>query len=136
MFEINRYIINKMGWVEYSMSRGVGINYQSHSINKSIVQPFADDPLVRFFIDIKDQYICYIIKEFSKEEKQKTENLYKFIRMEYSPETLNEREGNPKFIVKGFKSNTELFGFIVKYKACSNEYQRHFKLNSILNEKN
>lgn len=125
-----------MGWVEYSISRGVGIQYHSHFTNSSVIQPFADDPLVRFFFNIKDYYLCYIIKEFSKEEKQKTNNLYKFIRMDYSPEALNNKEGQPKFVVKGFKSNTELFSFIARYKACSNEYQRHFKLNNILNEEN
>lgn len=134
MFEINKYLISKMGWVEYSMSRGVGIHYQSHSTNKSIIQPFADDSLVRFFINMEDQYICYIIKEFSAEEKQKTENLYKFIRMDYRPDVV--KNGNPKFVVKEFSSNTELFGLITKHKACNSEYQRYFTLNNILNEKN
>ena len=124
-----------MGWVEYSLQRGVGIQYQSHSVNKSIVVPFAEDPLVRFFIDIKDHYICYVIKEFSKEEKQSSKNQYKFIRMDYNPQILSER-GRPKFMIKEFNSNTELFSMIVKHQACNNEYQRHFLINNILNEKN
>lgn len=134
MFEINRYLIDKMGWVEYSISRGVGVHYQSHLTNKAIIQPFADDSLVRFFINMEDHYICYIIKEFSAEEKQKTENLYKFIRMDYRPDVV--KNGNPKFLVKEFSSNTELFGLIAKHKACNSEYQRYFLLNNILNEKN
>ena len=125
-----------MGWVEYSLSRGMGIQYQSHSAIKSIVTPFAEDPLVRFFIDIKDHYICYIIKEFSKEEKQNSKKQYKFIRMDYSPEALKEKEGQPKFLIKEFNSNMELFSMIVKHQACNNEYQRHFLINNILNEKN
>lgn len=124
-----------MGWVEYSLQRGVGIQYQSHSVNKSIVVPFAEDPLVRFFIDIKDHYICYVIKEFSKEEKQSSKNQYKFIRMDYNPQILSER-GRPKFMIKEFNLNMELFSMIVKHQACNNEYQRHFLINNILNEKN
>jgi hypothetical protein len=137
MFEINKYLISKMGWIEYSMSRGVGIHYQSPLIQgkSEIIQPFADDPLVRFFITIKDHYICYIIKEFSEDEKQLKEKSYKFIRMSYKSQIISER-GQPKFLIKEFNSNTELFGLISKYKACNSEYHRYFTLNNILNKEN
>lgn len=118
-----------MGWITHSISRGVGVIYYH---NAAVVQPFADDPLVRFFINIEDHYICYIIKEFSEDQKQKTKNKYKFIKMEYSPNILEKGNGKPKFTIKEFGSNMELFGFIIRYKACNNEYKRHFNLNDLL----
>ena len=129
MFEINEYLIGKMGWVQYSMSRGIGVHYTPYL--SKVIQPFADDPLVKFFFDVKDHYICFIIKEFSeKEKKQNRETSYKFIIMEYNPDIVID--GQPKFTISEFSSNSELFGLINKYKACNSEYQRYFKLNNIL----
>lgn len=122
-----------MGWVEYSYSRGIGINYSNKS--SKIIQPFADDPLVRFFFTKKNLYICYIIKELIESEKQKLNNDYKFIIMDYDPEVI-KKISNPIFEITEFKSNNELFTLVLKNQAYNNEYQRYFTINNILNEKN
>lgn len=114
MFEINAYMINKMGWVNYSAHRGIG-----HG-----PQVFADDPLVRYFIDLKPYKTCYLIKELSDDEKQKSKNLYKFIKMDYDHE--------PIFTITEFNSNYEMFKLIIEHESCNPTYQRHIKLNKIL----
>ena len=125
MFEINKYLLNKMGWLDYSVNRGLG------TIGDTLDQPpFSNDSLVRFFIDIKDHYICYIIKEFSKSEKQKNKNPYKFIKMDYNQDVLID--GKPKFEIIGFDSNQKLFELVINNKACNSEYKRHFLINNIL----
>ena len=115
MFEINKYMINKMGWVNYSSHRGIG-----HGL-----QVFADDPLVRYFIDLVPYKTCYIIKELSDSEKQKSKNLYKYIKMDYN-------SPKHKFTVTEFNSNYEMFKLIIKDESCNPTYQRHIKLNKIL----
>lgn len=116
-FEINKYLLNKMGWVTYSQVRGIGLML-THSL-------FENDPLVRFFIDISDKKICYIIKELSDSEKQKSKKLYKFIVADYN-------DGLPDIVVIEFNSNHEMFTLIIEHEACGDEYQRHFKLNKLL----
>lgn len=110
-----------MGWINYSPKRGIGLG----------AQLFQDDPLVRYFIDIKDMNVAYIVKELSDEEKQSSKKLYKFIKMNYDPEIVKEK-GSPKFTVKEFEHNHELIGYIIKHKACNSEYQRYFTINNIL----
>lgn len=124
-----------MGWVTYSINRGIGHGPQL----------FADDPLIRFFIDMgSDAHIAYIIKEPLSlgldrdkpiSEKQSSKKSYKFIIMDYDPEIVKEL-GAPKFIIKRFEFNHELIKYIIKYRACNIEYQRHFTINKILHEKN
>jgi hypothetical protein len=112
-----------MGWVEYSRSLGIG-----HNTNP---QPFADDPLVKFFFDEKDEYICYIIKGYSKSEMRIPKGIYKFITMDYNPVIV--KSGNsPKFTIVNFESNQELFSLVIKNKACNKEYKRYFTINNIL----
>lgn len=108
-------MLNKMGWVTYSSMRGIG-----HG-----PQVFSDDPLVRYFIDIKSFKMCYIIKELSDEEKQKSKNLYKFIKMDYNEE-------NPKFHITEFKTNHKLLSLVVENESCNINYQRNIKLSKIL----
>lgn len=115
MFEINAYMINKMGWVNYSIHRGIGHGPQL----------FADDPLVRYFIDLKPYKICYIIKELSDDEKQKSKNSYKFIKMDY-----NRHEYI--FTSTEFNSNYEMFKLIIEHESCNLTYQRNIKLSKIL----
>jgi hypothetical protein len=119
MFEINTYLINKMGWLDYSPHRGIG-----HP------QLFVDDEFTRHFIDLKSYKTCYLIKELSKDEKQKSEKLYKFIKMDY---TINRGEfGIPEFEVTEFDSNYALLKLILKYESCNTIYQRHIKLLKLL----
>ena len=119
MFEINSFILGKMGWVTYSKFRGIGLGPKF----------FDADPLVRFFITIRDKKICYLIKELNREEKQKSKKLYKFIILDYG------NVENPNFSTDLFSSNYEMFSLIIKHEACNESYQRHFKINKIINEK-
>ena len=84
MFEINKYMLTKMGWITYSQSRGIRIG-NSITFTKP-VKPlegivFEDDPLVRFFFDDKEKKVCYVVKELSDNEKQKSKNSYKFVAL-------------------------------------------------------
>lgn len=119
-FEINKYLLMKMGWVEYYYSIGIGLK---HGLNL-----FESDDLVRFFIDIKDKKMCYLIKELSDFEKQKSKNTYKFIITDYTSDT-------PSISFVEFNSNDSLFLLIIENGACNGEYERHFKINKLLNKK-
>lgn len=120
-FEINKYLLRKMGWYDYSYSIGLGQKIG----NKYTL--FDSDPLVRFFIDQENIRKCFIIKELSPQEKQKSKNLYKFIIADYNG-------GLPDMKTFEFNSNEELFKLIIKYEACNEDYQRHFKINKLLNK--
>ena len=102
----------------YSKFRGIGLGSKF----------FDADPLVRFFIVFQNKKICYLIKELTREEKQKSKKLYKFIMLDYG-------NADPNFNVNSFSSNYEMFKLIIKFEACNDAYQRHFKINKILNEK-
>lgn len=132
MFEINVYLLNKMGWVNYSQVRGIRIGNSIHKLNP-IFPPIAfdDDPLVRHFYDDVDSKVCYVIKELSTNEKQNTEKLYKFIIMDYTS-CRQPTLGEPSFEINQFESNESLFKLIIKYEACNEEYKRHFKINKLL----
>lgn len=108
-------MLTKMGWVKYSSMRGIGHGSQL----------FDDDPLVRYFIDLKNYKKCYIIKELSDDEKQKSKKLYKFIKMDY-----NGRK--PTFHITEFDSNHQLFSLVIENESCSPFYQRNIKLSKIL----
>lgn len=107
-------MLNKMGWVNYSLIRGIG-----HG-----PQVFTDDPLVRYFIDLKPYKTCYIIKELSDAEKQKSKNRYKFIKMDYNCDHL--------FDVIEFNTNHKLFSLVIKNESCNTFYQRNIKLSKLL----
>jgi hypothetical protein len=125
-FEINKYLLNKMGWVDYSPTRGLYLNRVSKS--KKAYNLFQDDPLVRFFIEFKDSNEFFIIKELTKEEKQKSKKLYKFIN-------VNISDDKPVFNSIEFNSNIELLSLIIEHKACDEIYQRHIKINKLINNK-
>jgi hypothetical protein len=117
MFEINTYLLNKLGWVNYSPSRGIGLG----------PKVFTDDPLVRYFILLNEKNICYLVKELSDDEKQKSKNTYKFIKFDYSD--MN----SPNFKITELNSNKELFSLVIENEAMTNKaYIRNFKLNKIL----
>jgi hypothetical protein len=124
MFEINSYMIQKMGWVEYSSTRGLYYNRWSSNKKKSYALFDSDDD-VRYFIEFENRNEFFVIKELTKEEKQSSKNKYKFI-------TVNQTEGDVSFIVKEFNSNEELFKLIIENDACNSSYERHFRLNKIL----
>lgn len=120
-FEINTYLLRKMGWYDYSYSIGIG-----QKIGKNYTL-FDSDPFVRFFIDKENIKKCFIIKELSPNEKQKTKKSYKFIVADY-------KDDLPEMKTFEFSSNEELFKLIIKYEACNEDYQRHFKINKLLNK--
>lgn len=122
-----------MGWITYSQSRGIRIG-NSITFTKPI-KPlegvlFDEDPLVRFFFDDKEKKVCYVIKELSDNEKQKSKNLYKFVSVDYSEYGIEDWK--PKFQLYEVSSNEELFKLVIKYEACNEEYKRHFKINKLL----
>jgi hypothetical protein len=110
-----------MGWYDYSYSIGLGQKIG----NKYTL--FDSDPFVRFFIDQESIKKCFIIKELSPQEKQKSKNSYKFIIADYN-------NGLPDIETLEFNSNEELFKMVIKYEACNEDYQRHFKINKLLNK--
>ena len=116
-FEINKYLLRKMGWYNYTTSLGIGQKYPGYSL-------FESDPLVRYFIDVVEDKKCYLIKELSPKEKQKSKKSYKFIIVDYEPR-------KPLIDVVEFNSNSELFKLIIEHEACNEEYQKHFKINKI-----
>lgn len=122
MFEINNYLLNKMGWLDYSSTRGLYFNKYS----KNTYNFFQNDSLVRYFIEFENKDNFFVIKELSESEKQKSKNLYKFIKVEIT-------DDKPIFNSEEFNSNIELLKLIKNNFACNEEYQRHFKLNKILN---
>jgi hypothetical protein len=124
MFEINSYMIQKMGWVEYSSTRGLYYNRWVSNKKKSYTLFDSDDD-VRYFIEFENRNEFFVIKELTKEEKQKSENRYKFI-------TVNQTDDDVLFVVEEFNSNEELFKLIIDNEACNPNYERHFRLNKIL----
>lgn len=131
MFEINSYILQKMGWTKY---------YTSYGLGPTLANIFNEDDLVRFFILDNEKKFCYIIKEMSVEEKQKTKNSYKFIRFNIPENTdisLKHKITDIKKLkikVDFFDSNESLMKLVIENEACNEDYQRHFKLNKILNK--
>jgi hypothetical protein len=125
-------MITKMGWVTYSQSRGIRLGNTVTYI-KPTKEPcvvFEDDPLVRFFFDDKEKKVCYVIKELSDKEKQKSKNLYKFVELDYTE--YGSDDWKPKIQVDEISSNEDLFKLVIKNEACIEVYQRHFRLNKIL----
>jgi len=119
MFELNTTILRRMGWRDYSFSRGIGpgINF------------LEEDGQVRYFILFQDRKLCFAIKEIiikdSKLKKSIKYNEYKFITVDFSKK-------KPKFKTNSFNSNLELLHLLRENLACNLEYQRFFQINAIL----
>ena len=79
MFELNSYMIQKMGWIEYSSNRGLYHNRVISNKKKSY-NLFEGDEDVRYFIEFENRNEFYVIKELSKEEKQSSKNRYKLMK--------------------------------------------------------
>jgi hypothetical protein len=143
MFEINTYLLNKMGWSNYSKSRyGNRIGNSIQKLSPVLPPIEFDDPLIIHFYDDVDSKVCYVIKELSTNEKQNTENLYKFIIHYYKISSSifetsifhleNTEDFEHSFEVNQFGSNESLFKLIIKYEACNEKYKRHFRINKLL----
>lgn len=94
--ELNTDLLSKMGWIKYSISRGVGFNF------------FSNDEDVLFFFNEDDN--LWVIK------KTKSDH-YLFISVRVS-------EKEPKFKTTKFFSNLDLFSLIKQNMACSKRYKR------------
>lgn len=108
MFQINSLLLNNIGWVQV---------YSSYRPNLlKLLYTVDDRVLIRLYIEIENKKFA-LIKELSEEEKQISNNSYKFI---LGKKTIE------------FKSNVELMKIIIKNEAFKEEYKRHFKLIKIL----
>lgn len=131
MYEINQYLLTKMGWTSYSSWNGIKL------ANNVITD---EEHIVKFHIDDKERKILFVIKELTEKEKQKSKNLYKFLIIEYNDVTLKSTKTLKKFLseekvnnkIIEFNSNLELYDLIIKNEACSTVYQRHFRINKLL----
>lgn len=106
---VNSVILNKFGWTEgqyYSWRSGLSFS----DIHLSEIKfHYLDD----FFIIYKNDVHYFIIIKNKKKKKE--------------IELLSCEKYK-------FSSNSELFKIIIKYEAFNADYQRHFKINKILNK--
>jgi hypothetical protein len=103
--ELNIDLMNKMGWITYSLSRGVGLPHL-----------FVDDKMVKFFI--RDEKDLYVIKETNPDQ-------YLFIKV------FNADNPIPKMEKWKFNDNQSMFSLIKENLACNKKYKRILKLNSL-----
>lgn len=123
MFEINSYILQKLGWTKY---------YQSYGLGPSLANLFNDDDLVRFFLVDSERNYCFLIKELSPDEKQKTKKSYKFIRFNI-PEDIRKYDIKKlNFVIHHFDSNQQMLKLLIENESAGEDYKRHFKLNKLL----
>lgn len=107
---INQDFLTKLGWVKYSLSRGI----------EGMDTLFVDDEMVRFFF--VDGNRLFVIKESNSD-------IYNFIIVQ------NVKSDLPSFMIHEFNSNLELNSLIKKNLACNTKYKRIFKLNTINEER-
>jgi hypothetical protein len=128
MFELNSYMLQKMGWIEYSHTRQI---YYGHLHNNKYFRSIEDDEYVRYFIELGNRNVFFVIKELTEEEKQNSKNRYKFITHNHKEDDLSSILKDDE-IIGEFNSNGELFKLIIENEACNSNYERHFRLNKIL----
>ena len=102
---MNTDLLNKMGWITYSLSRGVG------DLNL-----FVDDEMVKYFLYEGEN--LYVIKETNSFE-------YLFIKV------INPTNPIPKMEISKFSDNQSMLSLILENFAFSKEYKRLLKLSSI-----
>jgi hypothetical protein len=113
MFQVNTLLLNKFGWKNnpygYDNKLKKGYHYTFTS-NDTIFGIAEEDNEVYFVISKKHDYKKYPIQ--------------------YNFRAILDKSKNRILI----KSNIELFGLIKQYDACNKDYQRHFRISSILNK--
>jgi hypothetical protein len=128
-FEINSYILHKMGWSQYDSYWGLRSTFYN------LYNLFQGDDMIKFFIIDSEKNLCFLIKEMSVKEKQKTKKLYKFISFAIPSEELKNKiirkEEKLNLDVHFFDSNEELFKLIIQNESCNDEYKRNFRINKI-----
>ena len=109
MFQFNTLFLQKFGWT-HNMWNYVSYIYVSSDRVFGILQ--EDDKV-------------YFLKSIEKPIEE-----YKYL---FLPSILSSKENIEEKIE--IKSNAEMVSIIKKHDACKKDYQRHFKLSSILNNK-
>ncbi len=109
MFQFNTLFLQKFGWT-HNMWSYVSYIYVSSDRVFGILQ--EDDKV-------------YFLKSIEKPIEE-----YKYLSL---PSILSSKENIEEKIE--IKSNAEMVSLIKKHDACKKDYQRHFKLSSILNNK-
>lgn len=110
MFQINSLFLHKFGW-------------KSNVWDKNIPYTFVSD---RTYGILYEDDKTYFIKSFENVEDRSYSGSYFY----YTNILRNNIEEKIEI-----KSNAEMIKEIKKNDACTKEYQRHFKLSSILNNK-
>lgn len=109
MFQFNTLFLQKFGWT-HNMWNHVSYIYVSSDRVFGILQ--EDDKV-------------YFLKSIEKPiEEYKYLSLHSILSLKENIEEKIE-----------IKSNAEMVSLIKKHDACKKDYQRHFKLSSILNNK-
>ena len=116
MSELNSHMIQRLGWFTYLIGSGLGGELSGF---------FQNDRMVRFFFINFEQSRAFVIKEMTRREKQKTNNLYKFIK-------FRTDDSQFEMCVDEFSTNQQLFKLIIENGAMANEYKRNFTINKIL----
>ena len=109
MFQVNTLFLQKFGW-NYSMWNKITYIYVTSN---------------RIFGILEEGDKVYFLRSIENEVKQ-----YKYL-------SLHSILTDPSNVEDKIEitSNAELVKIIKEYDACSKDYQRHFKLSSILNNK-
>jgi len=108
MFQYNTLFLQKFGWIH---------NRWNHV---SYIYVSSD----RIFGILQEDDKVYFLKSIEKPIE------YKYLSL---PSILLSKENIEEKIE--IKSNAEMVSLIKKHDACKKDYQRHFKLSSILNNK-
>jgi hypothetical protein len=121
MFSINKYILSKMGWVDYNSNSNIHhIYFRIYENNMSKIS--------KYFLDDQKK-IVYAIQEINSEDKLNDYKEYNFIIIDFFKKKLNYKN-------KKIDSNIQLLSLIRENMACSKSYQRLFKINKLIkNEK-
>lgn len=128
--ELNYFLLKKLGWE--STSESFIFRHWSNSVDIDKLKKLIESDKEIFsilreslsLVLIDNKLIC--IKELSDIEKQKSNNLYKILEMEYSDSKIWVTESFDFF------GNTDMFKRIIKKEYCLGKYARHFRINKIL----
>ena len=109
MFEINKFLLNKWGWVAFFS--------HPYSWPGVYFQTFPQD------LDYNNYKFIIVINDILFLIKQNNKNQYNFV-IKYAGERKDKQIS--------FNSNLDLMKLIIKYEAFNEEYRRHIKINKIL----
>lgn len=128
MFDINKYLLIKMGWSLPNRHKRYKVGNKIQGVVQNFPISVTDEDQISFIYDDVSISKCFLILETLEKVKQIEQKSYKFVIVDYATD-------RPKFIKSKLLSNSQLFKLIIKNEACNEDYKRHFKLTKILNEK-